>query len=173
MSYALGQQGFTVGDAVRRLEQHPYVVICHHSGERHSVANMRQAMAVAKAMASRMPGHPIHIHLPSGAPSFSRASLVASISKARGGYRVRFNQSLRGLGDTLTDWACDQAAHSQSWRERLNQGLDTGAQAALIGGLAAGLLGAMIKRPIFGAVVGGVTGWAAHAIWTAPLAPGG
>jgi len=77
----------------------------------------------------------------------------------------------QGMGDTLTDWACDQAAHNASWQERMSAGINTGAQAALVGGLAAGLLGALIKRPIFGAVAGGVTAWAAHYIWTAPIAP--
>ena len=41
--------------------------------------------------------------------------------------------------------------------------------AALLGGLAAGLLGAILKRPLFGAGVGAAVGWGAHAIWTAPL----
>jgi len=75
------------------------------------------------------------------------------------------------LGDTLTDWACDQSAYTQGWRERVRSGLNSGAQAALIGGVAAGLLGGLLKRPVLGAAIGGVTGWAAHAIWTAPLAP--
>jgi len=76
-----------------------------------------------------------------------------------------------GMGDTLTDWACDQAAHNASWQERMEQGLSSGAQAALIGGVAAGLLGSLIKRPLLGSAIGGVVGWAAHAIWTGPLAP--
>jgi predicted lipid-binding transport protein (Tim44 family) len=74
-----------------------------------------------------------------------------------------------GVGDALTDWACDQAAQNESWRARVDEGLGAGAQAALIGGLAAGLLGGILKRPAVGAVVGGMIGWGAHAIWTAPL----
>jgi hypothetical protein len=161
--------GMTVGDAVRRLENHPYIVICHKTREHHAAANMRQAMALAKSMSRRMPGHSIHIHLPKGAPTFGRNSLVARIKYVPGkGYSVRFNQQLRGLGDALTDWACDNAQYTQSWRERVNSGLDSGAQAAVAGAAIAALVGGLLKRPFIGAVVGAGIGYGTHAIWTAP-----
>jgi hypothetical protein len=75
------------------------------------------------------------------------------------------------LGDMLTDIACDQTTFARSWRARFNDGMSTAAQAALLGGAAAGLLGAILKRPMFAIAGGAVTAWAAHAIWTAPLRP--
>jgi hypothetical protein len=159
----------TTGDAVRRLERHPYVVLCHHTGERHRVRSMRMAMKAAKKMARRMPGHAIHIHLPSGGPAFQPSSLVAVVSYGRSGYSVRFNQSLRGLGDVLTDWACSRDESRVQAQQTVAAGMSTGAQAALAGGLAAGLIGAILKRPVLGAVVGGLTGWGAHAVWTADI----
>ena len=166
MMHGLGRM--TVGDAVRRLENHPYVVINHRTRVRYPVANMRQAMAVAKRMAMRSPGQPIHIHLPSGAPNFGPSTLVAVIEKTGGRYRVRFNQALRGLGDTLTDWACDTQEFASNWRERVNAGLDTGTQAAVLGAGIAGLIGGILNKPLLGAAVGAAVGWGTHAIWTAP-----
>lgn len=165
-SYRIGT--YTVGDAIRRLENHPYIVINHRTREHRAAANMRQAMALAKAMARQDPGQPVHIHLPSGAPTFGRSTLVAVIDKTRRGYRVRFNQALRGLGDTLTDWACDTQEFADNWRERVNSGLDVGTQAAVLGAGIAGLIGALLKRPVLGIAVGAAVGWGTHAIWTAP-----
>jgi len=82
---------------------------------------------------------------------------------------VSYTIKNNAMGDALTTWACDQAANSEAWRQRVNQGISAGAVAALIGGVGAGLLGGMLKRPLLGAAVGGVSAWAAHAIWTAPL----
>jgi hypothetical protein len=50
--------------------------------------------------------------------------------------------------------------------------MSTGATAAVIGAGAAGLLGGLLKRPLLGTFIGAATGWAAHAIWTAPLQAG-
>jgi uncharacterized membrane protein len=75
------------------------------------------------------------------------------------------------MGDTLTDFACDSATFAQSWRVRVDDALNTATVAAVIGATAAGLLGALIKRPLLGAGVGALTGWAAAAIWTAPQRP--
>lgn len=158
----------TMGDAIRRLELHPYVVICHQTGERYRVRDMREAMQAAKMMAARMPGHSIHIHLPSGAPRFDRRSLVAAIVKTARGYNVRFNTALRGLGDPLTDWACSQQEFVSNWRDRVNAGINTGTQAAVLASAAAGAIGALVDRPLIGAVIGAVVGWGTHAIWTAP-----
>ena len=75
------------------------------------------------------------------------------------------------LGNVLTDWACESHAFAAAWRERLDNTLVAGAIAAAVGGATAGVLGALLKRPLLGAVVGAATGWAAHAVWTAPLVP--
>lgn len=76
-----------------------------------------------------------------------------------------------GLGQsTITDFMCSQTAASKSWRERLDEGLSSGAQAAMLGAAAAGLLGALLKRPIFAVAVGAGVGFAAHVVWTAPVA---
>jgi len=163
-----GLGSITVGDAIRRLEDHPYIVINHRTRTHHAAANMRQAMAIAKQMARQDPGAPIHVHLPSGAPTFGRSSLVAIIDQTHKGIRVRFNQALSGLGDALTDWACSNQQFVQDWRGRVNAGLDVGTQAAVAGAAIAGLIGGLIKRPLLGAAVGAAVGWGTHAIWTAP-----
>lgn len=79
---------------------------------------------------------------------------------------------LKGLGGPLTEWACDSSAHADDWRVRMGSVMSTGATAAVIGAGAAGLLGGLLKRPLLGAFIGAATGWAAHAIWTAPLQAG-
>lgn len=166
MKHSLGK--LTVGDAIRRLENHPYVVINHRTRVHQGVSNMRQAMALAKQMARQAPGQPIHIHLPSGAPTFGRSTLVAVVERKGSKYQVRFNQALRGLGDTLTDWACDTQEFATTWRERVNTGLNVGTQAAVLGAGVAGLIGSILQRPFLGAAVGAAVGWGTHAIWTAP-----
>lgn len=75
-----------------------------------------------------------------------------------------------GLGQTLTSWACESEQFAQSWRNRVNESISTGTQAAVVAAAAAGFLGAMIDRPLLGAAVGAAVGWATHAIWTAPQA---
>jgi hypothetical protein len=145
----------------RRLE-----VINHRTRKRYTAANMKQAVILAKRMASRAPGDTIHIHLPGGAPS--RQNLLAVVDLVRGVPRVRLNRSLSGLGDVLTDWACDSHEFATAWKRRVNDGLDTGAQAVVLGAGIAGLLGGLLKRPLLGAAIGAATGWATYAIWTAP-----
>jgi len=76
-----------------------------------------------------------------------------------------------GMGDILTDWACESHTFARAWRTRLDDALVAGAVAAVAGGATAGLLGAILKRPLLGAAVGAATAWAAHAVWTAPLVP--
>jgi len=80
------------------------------------------------------------------------------------------------LGDVLTDFACDAAANTRTWQQRLAAGLSTGAQAAVVGGIAAGLLGGLVSRgstsllrPLLGAAAGAAVSWGAYAIWTGPL----
>jgi hypothetical protein len=163
-------QRLTMGRAVRMIERHPYVVVCHETGARRSANGMRQAMAFAKAMAARMPGHPIHIHLPSGCgPGVCGPdSLVASVTRSGSSYKVRFNQALHGLGNTLNDWACSSNEFVSAWRDRVNASLDGGAKAAVLGGVLAGLVGGLAKRPLLGAAAGALLGWGTHAVWTGP-----
>lgn len=78
-----------------------------------------------------------------------------------------------GMGDVLTDWACDGSTLAASWRSKLDDTLVAGAVAAAAGAATAGVLGALLKRPVLAAVVGAAAGWAAHAVWTAPLVPVG
>jgi hypothetical protein len=158
----------TIGDAIRKIERHSYEVICHQTGERRRAAGMRQAMAFAKRMAARMPGHTVHIHLPSCGDVCTHDSLVASVTRDRSGYLVRFNEALHGLGNALTDWACSGNEFVGAWRDRVNGALSTGMQAAVLGGVTAGLLGGLIKRPLIGAAAGALIGWGTHAVWTAP-----
>jgi len=75
-----------------------------------------------------------------------------------------------GMGDVVTDYLCAQTEASKSWRDRLSDGLSAGAQAAMLGAAAAGLLGGIIKRPLLGAAAGAALGFAAHVVWTAPVA---
>jgi hypothetical protein len=75
------------------------------------------------------------------------------------------------MGDVLTDWACESHAFAASWRTRLDDALVAGAIAAAVGGASAGVIGAVLKRPALGALIGATMGWAAHAVWTAPLVP--
>lgn len=77
-----------------------------------------------------------------------------------------------GLGGTLTSWACDEERLAASWRDKLDEGLSTGAQAALVGGVLSGLISGFLGRPVLGAVVGGTASWATYAIWTAPVDAG-
>lgn len=153
---------------VHRLEDHPLIVINHRTRVFHTVSNIRQAVALAKQLARQSPGQPIHVHLPSGAPTFGRNSLVAIVDLTPRGMKVRFSQALRGLGDALTDWACSNQEFIADWRNRVNTGLNVGTQAAVVGAAIAGLIGGLIKRPLLGAAVGAAVGWGTHAIWTAP-----
>lgn len=164
--------GFTTGDAVRRIEQQSYRVHCRRHGWVKMVPSMRAAMQLAKTWAGKMPGHKIGIHLAGG--PLNRSTVVASITKRSGGYKVRFNQALRGtsgmsgLGLTLTDIACADREYTQSWRDRVNGSLVSGAIASTLGGAAGGFLGGIMKRPLLGSLMGAAVGWGAHAIWTAP-----
>jgi hypothetical protein len=159
----------TTGDAVRKIEQQPYRVVCRMKGWVVTVPSMRAAMQRAKSWSQRMPGHTINIHLVGG--PLNDSTRVASIGKIGRGYSVQFNQSLRGLsglGLTLTDIACSDREYVQGWRNRVNGALISGAIAAAVGGAAGGLVGAVIQRSIPATLLGASVGWAAHKIWTAP-----
>lgn len=76
----------------------------------------------------------------------------------------------RGLGvGPLTEAACSSTEFAQAWRTRLNDGLNTAAVAAVLGGAAAGAIGGVTGRMILGAVIGAAVGYGAHAVWTAPV----
>lgn len=122
------------------------------------IRGWRRAVVAARRLARRS-GFTVTLGLPGMAPTTSVHP------------NGRVQPFSGALGDVLTEFACDQAAYAQSWRARLNDGLDTGAQAALVGAATAGLLGGLLKRPLLGAAVGAVAGWGAHAIWTAPARP--
>jgi len=75
----------------------------------------------------------------------------------------------RGLGvGPLTEAACSSSDFAQAWRQRLNDGLNTAAVAAVLGGAAAGAVGGVTGRILLGAVFGAAIGFAANAVWTAP-----
>lgn len=76
----------------------------------------------------------------------------------------------RGLG-LLTDAVCDRTELAQVWQQRLRDGLNTAAIGAVLGGAAAGAVGAVTGRLFIGAILGATAGYAAHAIWTAPVRP--
>lgn len=133
------------------------------------VAGRDAALRLARSIAQRS-GHVAHIHAVAAGPQrrATKGALLAIVSP-HGAIELR--EGLYGMGDTLTDWACESTAFSASWRLRLNEALDSAATAAMIGGTAAGLLGALVGRPVLGAGVGAIAGWAANAIWTAPHRP--
>lgn len=159
MGYALQRRGLgsTVGDAVRRLETESYVVLCDNWAQipqatRPAVHGMRRAMAEAKR-ALRV-------------PSNRRDTCRIYLAKPAGSNRPPSGTA--GMGQLLTDWACDSTVYARAWRGRMNEGLDAGAQAALIGGILAGVVGAATKSMAVGALAGAAAGWTAHAVWTAP-----
>lgn len=133
------------------------------------VAGRPAAIRLATSIARRT-GRIAHIHAVAAGPQrrATKGRLLAIVSP-RGA--VELHEGLYGMGDTLTDWACDSSAFAASWRKRLDEALDSAGTAALIGGTAAGLLGALVGRPALGAGVGALAGWAASAIWTAPHRP--
>jgi hypothetical protein len=136
------------------------------------VRGRKAAMGLANGWA-RATGRFVHIHH-SGAGGRKGALLLKVAPRRRYAYKASMmglGDSGDGLGDTLTDWACSSADFAQSWRERVNDALDTATTAAVIGAAAAGALGGLLGRPLLGAGVGAVTGWAAAAIWTAPQRP--
>lgn len=128
-----------------------------------------KALRTALQMARRT-GRPILIRAQGRAPArtigFVPGAPVAAMLPD--GRVKRLRAPSQGVGDTLTDWACESQSFAQSWAQRVNDSLNTGTQAAALGAGIAGLLGAVVKRPLLGAAVGAAVGWGTHAIWTAP-----
>lgn len=139
-----------------------------HRGLR--VAFGRQAaVAVASGLARRT-GRLSHIHAAvgrTGHVGFFKGKLLAIVAPNGA---VELHGALYGMGDILTDMACSETEIARIWRERTNGALSAGAQAAIAGAAAAGLIGAIVKRPLIAAAAGAAVGWTSHAIWTAPHA---
>jgi hypothetical protein len=81
-----------------------------------------------------------------------------------GGTHARRN----GLGQLLTSSLCDPTTVSTAFQTRLTGALNAGSQAALVGGAAAGVVGAIVgkRSAVLGAVAGAVVGWTANLVWT-------
>lgn len=135
------------------------------------VMGWESATAIANALA-RNTGRVAHIHLSDRYGKKGALKLWIAPRLRRGAAYMAPKLRLNGMGGALTSWACDSDAAAEDWRVRLGSVMTTGATAAVIGAGTAGLIGGLLRRPILGAFVGAATGWAAHAIWTAPLFPG-
>lgn len=66
------------------------------------------------------------------------------------------------LGDLLTDIACNQSQFAADWRNRFGEVMDTTLYVAVGAAAAAGLVGALTKKPLIGILAGGIVGWMAH-----------
>lgn len=104
----------------------------------------------------REPGYVEHGSWVTGAPDIVQFQRP---ERARG---------LLGLGQTLTDFACSGTALNASWEARTRTTLSAAAQAAVAGGVLAGVVGAITKKPAIGAVIGGALAFGAMRVWTAP-----
>jgi hypothetical protein len=73
------------------------------------------------------------------------------------------------LGQLLTSTVCDPTSVSRAFQDRLTGALNAGSQAALVGGAAAGVVGAVAGKhsAVIGAVLGALVGWTANLVWTA------
>lgn len=77
-------------------------------------------------------------------------------------------RGMSGLGQTLTDFACSGSALNASWTTRTRDTLNAAAQAAVAGGLIAGIIGGLSKKPLIGAAAGAALAFGAFKVWTAP-----
>jgi hypothetical protein len=78
------------------------------------------------------------------------------------------HRGYRGLGQLLTDFACSGSALNASWEARTRSTLGAAAQAAVAGGLLAGVVGGISKNPLIGAAAGAALAFGAFKVWTAP-----
>lgn len=172
----------TEENIVRRLKgNQEYVVHCdgwaqlgNGHGGRH-VRGLEAALRTAKRELSAPSNRhdTCRIYLPKRAGMYVSGEELAAVRLRRGGgFEIRFRPQVRpmpqqGMGQLLTDWACDQTAYARAWRERLGMALDAGAQSALVGGVVAGLIGAATKNLVAGVLGGAAAGWTAHTVWTA------
>lgn len=144
-------------------EESPMKYVIRARGRELTVDSWKEAGQIAFRVARRAKA-PAHVsHGDTGAP-------VAVVHPSGNVVPVTGRAAASGLGDTLTSWACDEERLAASWRSRLDEGLSTGAQAALLGGAVSGLIGSLLGRPVLAAVVGGAASWGAYAAWTAPVA---
>lgn len=68
----------------------------------------------------------------------------------------------KGMGNLLTDLTCSQSQFAQDWRNRFGEVMSTTLYVAIGAAAAAGLIGAITKKPLVGVVAGAVVGWMAH-----------
>lgn len=125
----------------------------------------RSAIKTARGMARRF-RRPIPIRVPGRTPPGTIGLVpgrTVAIVRPSGHVDTR-----QGMGDMLTDWACDSEEFATRWRQRLNNSLDNGAYAAAAGGAIGGVIGGVLKRPFLAAVAGAALGWGTHYLWTAP-----
>jgi len=75
----------------------------------------------------------------------------------------------RGLGQgLLTSIACSDSALNQQWTTQTQSLINAGSLASGVGGLVAGIIGAVTKNPIAGGLIGAGVGYGCYAVWTAP-----
>lgn len=68
----------------------------------------------------------------------------------------------------LTDFACSGSALNASWAARTRDTLNAATQAAVAGGLVAGVVGGVSKKPVVAAAVGALLAYGVFKVWTAP-----
>lgn len=144
----------------------PYMVGQPSRGVR-PVWGRQAAILAAQALAKRT-GRLAHIHAATGRPGHVGLVKGALLAIVAPNGAMEYQGAMYGLGDILTDMACSETQLARSWRERNNATLSAGTQAVIVSAAAAGLLGAMVKKPALGALVGAAIGWAGYAVWTAP-----
>lgn len=83
-------------------------------------------------------------------------------------YRGRHRIARPGLGQILTDFTCSGSALNTSWTNRTRDTLGAAAQSVVAGGLVAGLVGGLTKKPAIGAVAGAALAFGVFKVWTAP-----
>jgi len=84
---------------------------------------------------------------------------------------VSYARRSRALSGPLTELTCNGEQFARDWAERLDTGLNVGAQAAVVGALGAGAIGALIKRPLLGGAIGAALGAITYTILTGPQRP--
>lgn len=148
--------------------RHPYFV-GQPGRSAHLVWGRQAAVAAAQRLARRT-GRLSHIHAFAGRRGhvgFVKGRLLAIVAPNGA---MELHGALYGMGDILTDMACSDTRIAQIWRQRTDDAVSAGTQAAIVGAAAAGIIGAILGKPLFGAAAGAAVGWTTHAIWTAPHA---
>lgn len=71
-------------------------------------------------------------------------------------------QPLLGVG-AVTEYLCSETQVARQWRERSRSILRDSVAVSAGAAVAAGVLGALVKRPLVGALMGGAIGYFLHA----------